>query len=683
MFTKLKKAVQGIYLPRGGFTTSDYDISFLAQALAGPILQYTLSKQYGLPARSTLRKHHQTPHLRVCAHAPTEADVAANFATMLDNDTRPAPIPTADSKLPGCNFLVDDIALEERLVYDRLQCKILGLCRECTGQYDLGDFTEAAIKQVMESLQKDKSNPKSIHCVKEATIVAIATVADSENYSPIPLVITGSCKKETSEDFSSWMEVIQKVYNEHPNGRAKWGPANAFPTDGKSTLRSGRFKLCMVVKLDPQTELGKILYKLPGLNLYTGEDLLIGTCNYKHIFKRFPTLLQNKNGILVGDKVIYPADIQACLESLPGVSRKDAVDLLDPADKQNVPKAVTILQMLSQVDDTSATLDPSQALYHKHVKFIAGTLGYFLQPFIDVKMTLSGQIRSLSTYAHITAAMYIRHKTSFLTSALYADSQAIVKNTAFQVAKLQAIDKNIKYYIILDGTDHLEGLFSNVCTQDHNRGFDILQLSQKLSIASGISAVYARNPHLFRGHKWLMLLDAIGIDHVNPASWIGDVQVGLVDLEAEWNGGIDDANAFLKEWGGEEAIVDLLSHFQDADCNLLQPLGAYVGCGPQNPKSAESSDMDREDLDCSGTLPVDEGHTNTDDNEELEPHINTDELLLGITDDQEVAGSNKHTLLFEGETHSRESFVLKMMTPSFLQKAGIHTLRAQGVHEQH
>lgn len=62
-------------------------------------------------------------------------------------------------------------------------------------------------------------------------------------------------------------------------------------------------------------------------------------------------------------------------------------------------------------------------------------------------------MQSLSTYAHVTAAMYLKHKLDFLTGALYADSQAIVKNIKFTIAKLQLIDGKIKYFIILEGSD--------------------------------------------------------------------------------------------------------------------------------------------------------------------------------------------------------------------------------------
>lgn len=117
-------------------------------------------------------------------------------------------------------------------------------------------------------------------------------------------------------------------------------------------------------------------------------------------------------------------------------------------------------------------------------------------------MTLSQQIQSLSAYAHFAAAMDLSHGLAFLTGALYADSQAIVKNIMFCVAQLQIIsgDLKFKFFIMHEGTDRLETIFSDVRTQDQNRKFDILQLLQKLSVGAAISATFEHHPDLDRGH---------------------------------------------------------------------------------------------------------------------------------------------------------------------------------------
>lgn len=73
-----------------------------------------------------------------------------------------------------------------------------------------------------------------------------------------------------------------------------------------------------------------------------------------------------------------------------------------------------------------------------------------------------------------------------------------MKNIVICVARLQLVDSDndVQFYIILEGTDRLETIFSDVRTQDHSRNFDVLQLSQKLSVAAAISATFECHPGL-------------------------------------------------------------------------------------------------------------------------------------------------------------------------------------------
>ena len=48
-----------------------------------------------------------------------------------------------------------------------------------------------------------------------------------------------------------------------------------------------------------------------------------------------------------------------------------------------------------------------------------------------------------------------------MTGALYADSQATVKNIIFTIAQLQEIDSDLEFYILHEGTDQLEHVFED------------------------------------------------------------------------------------------------------------------------------------------------------------------------------------------------------------------------------
>ncbi|THH31452.1 hypothetical protein EUX98_g2755 [Antrodiella citrinella] len=104
--------------------------------------------------------------------------------------------------------------------------------------------------------------------------------------------------------------------------------------------------------------------------------------------------------------------------------------------------------------------------------------------------------------------MYIRHGTAFMTGALYADSQAIVKSIIINILRFQQLNPHLPFYCILEGTDLLEAVFGDVRTQNHARNRDILQISEKLSIAAAIQTIFARNPDIDRGHQRLSLKNA-------------------------------------------------------------------------------------------------------------------------------------------------------------------------------
>ena len=143
---------------------------------------------------------------------------------------------------------------------------------------------------------------------------------------------------------------------------------------------------------------------LPGLNLRTSKSGVTGTCDPKHTFKRFGTLLRSKSGITIFGDHLKAADIHAQLCELPNMTRDEASQLLDPADKQNVPKAVKLLQLLLETESLDLAAQPARARHQKSIAFMAKMMGYFLLPFISVSMSLTEQIQSLATYDHLATA---------------------------------------------------------------------------------------------------------------------------------------------------------------------------------------------------------------------------------------------------------------------------------------
>ncbi|KAJ3727767.1 hypothetical protein C8R42DRAFT_638886 [Lentinula raphanica] len=295
--------------------------------------------------------------------------------------------------------MIDGVALEEVVQYESHRNSIVGVCREHCGNLSLEVDNYSSIEVIAEALDTD------------GTVLAIAPVTHHEHYTPIPLILSPSCKKETGLVLKEWLEIFIQVWSSHPFGEALYGPIKSLASDEESSFRTARFQLCMNEDIDSSSVFGQVVHRLSGLNCQTGLNHILGTCDYKHIFK----------------------------------------------NKQNVPKAVHLIQSLVNLCDQPISAHPEEEKCQ-------------IAPFIDVTMDLQEQCHSLAIYAHFTAAMQLE-------------------------------DPNTQYYIILDGTNYLERIFSKVWTQDHNRNFDTQQLAQKLSIATEIIATFTHNPDLDAGHR--------------------------------------------------------------------------------------------------------------------------------------------------------------------------------------
>lgn len=596
----LERAIAGILRPRGGYSPRDLDIAFIVKAIGGPRLLYALNKSHGLASVTTVNRHNKVPQLLASTHTPSADDASTNISTFFNPDIKPAPVFSGRlGGLPGNIVMVDGIAIEAKCEYCHRRDCVLGLCREHVHNVDIRVTDLKSVESIRDKLDDKELSPDDKVCYgKDATVLAIAPYARSDHYTPIPIIVSPSCKSEKGDALAEWLQTVIETWKTHEFGERLHGPLWSLASDGESSFRVAKHRLCMKHELDPESELGKRLRPLIGLNCYTGDQDLTSTCDPKHIMKRFGTLLRNFKGTLVHDTMISPPSVLRHLCRVPDMNRERALQLLDPSDKQNVPKAVSLVQELNKIQTLSIPENPSDAKMHSTLHFFSLTLNYFVSPFITPTMSLSEQVRSLAVYAHLTAALYLKHGTSCLTGALYADSQAVVKNIMFTVARMQIIDPLLELFLILEGTDRLELLFGDCRTQNHATNFAIKQLCEKLGIATLLTAAFERNPTWDRGHRRLNLKDAFGIDHVNPKSWLGNVVVGLVNLGLEWEEARKIANQILRHFFGEEAVVDFVTLFSQEGFDFLRPAGEYVGVQP-------SSDDDRSDNDDTTVTSID------------------------------------------------------------------------------
>ena len=279
----IQKAIAGIYVPQG-FSNRDLDIAFLVKAIGGPRLLYALQKSYGLPSESTIRRRRKIPHLLSAISTPSKEENDQNMSTFLNPAIKPPP-PLVNGVIPGNVVMFDGVALEEKCRYCPERNQIMGLCREHSARVKTEVNDLQGIEDIRTALFSFETDDKKVCFGRDATVVAIAPYARTEYYKAVPLVVSPSDKIEKWECLVEWIQNFVKNYKDHPFGEKITGKIYALASDGDATFRRAKHEICMTTPLDPQSDLGKELSGLSGLNLFTSQDVMLGTCDPKHIMK--------------------------------------------------------------------------------------------------------------------------------------------------------------------------------------------------------------------------------------------------------------------------------------------------------------------------------------------------------------------------------------------------------------
>lgn len=162
----------------------------------------------------------------------------------------------------------------------------MGLCREHAHNVDTQIQNLESIENIRSALFKPPTDDAKICFGSDATVVAIGSYARHDHYTPTPLIISPSDKTEKGDQLSKWIRgTVINTWKVHEYGEKLNGEIWALASDGGSSFRQARQILCTVKKLDPLSDLGKKLSDLPGFNLYTSPEGIVGTCDPKHVFK--------------------------------------------------------------------------------------------------------------------------------------------------------------------------------------------------------------------------------------------------------------------------------------------------------------------------------------------------------------------------------------------------------------
>ncbi|KAG1725128.1 hypothetical protein EDB19DRAFT_1897825 [Suillus lakei] len=398
---KLKDALEGVYRPRG-YGASDLDIATLVFRLGGRQLLFALNQSLGLPSIRTL---HTRSTFTVIT--PTIGPIQNE---QLDENIRSVVLSsrTCITALRGVSLMVDEIALEEMAVHFSKYNKIAGLCWKHSHLVDPVLHTyESAITIAQ------KIHDGEVHLGKELTVIGAACFGEDELY---PILAAPTCKTENAGDMEIMLTRTIERWN-ITGAAASVGPVWSFVTDGDATRRAAGHKLFLKKPLSPESQLYSILNNMPGLNTMTGDAEVTLDFDFKHIFKRFCTLIRSPAGIVLNNgRVINAMMLSRYLVWLPAYDEASVTKLLHPDDPQDVPRAIELMQ---------AIVDFSKS--HNVIKSI-------LIPFINPKLSPPEQVHYLSCYAHLAFTIFRIHRRAFMPFQLYYDTQTCIKNVIFNIA---------------------------------------------------------------------------------------------------------------------------------------------------------------------------------------------------------------------------------------------------------
>ncbi|KAJ7469499.1 hypothetical protein FB451DRAFT_968916, partial [Mycena latifolia] len=426
---RISRSLQGIYHVKS-FTENNMDLQRLVLSFGGPKLCYAVSKALNLPSVRTVQSKHNFPTIRPCVGFPTRNEIQENLDSIHDTQVMWKSGKALAHR--GFSLLIDEIALEQRPRYDADRDAVVGFSRFDAASCEMYNPTEETLGAMVDAIREG-----TLTRATEATVAAIAPF-HPEFYTPVPLLISGTCKRETDRLQSKWILDIVKTWQESPNGAAFYGPLWSIASDGDAVRRRALHTICMSEELSPTSPLYPLLAPIPLMNLRCGKKELTSDFDYKHKFKNFASLLRSVKGFLIADFHVSAIHLREKLQTLPEMDSTRLDALFNNKDHMNVPNAVSLHMGLYEVSRRIdlQKCDPGDV----PIALLGRLSGYLVRPFITPDMTLSQQLQSLSSAAHLFFVLFSKNRTSFCPGQLYYDVQSMIKNVFWSVAKQKILD---------------------------------------------------------------------------------------------------------------------------------------------------------------------------------------------------------------------------------------------------
>ncbi len=344
-------------------------------------------------------------------------------------------------------------------------------------------------------------------------------------------------------------------------------------------------------ELDSTSPIYQLLHPLPLFNCLVGTDDLTCDKDWKHVLKRFRNTLVRTAPLRVhGGTLTRPLIKRHLMDGL-NLKSHTADSLLSPNDPQDVVLAFRLLNSIASLPLVAPS--DSTPIYQRARRSLAllGRLySRLLRCYTDISSSLREQLEQLSAVSHLLLVLYREDKGGFIPAILYLDAQIMIKNAYMCTAKILVYRPDGRLWIIQLGTDSLETVFGIVRTMiGSGSNVDQLQLSNRVSGATQCSRILHEHPEWDRGPRRLAVPCLQGqadnvssaTDHVNAASWVGDVSVGNVVLQTCWYRGRKFAEADLQEFGISLEGLSPTHGTSAGPCDVLRPFGdgkiVYLG----------------------------------------------------------------------------------------------------------
>ena len=398
-------------------------------------------------------------------------------------------------------------------------------------------------------------------------------------YSARPILLSGSCKRETARDHTA---LLQGVLDATNNKQDLTGlRVISLASDGESRCGKALINLTYVAPLSRSSPIYDHLVHLDLMDYFVGPDDITADKDYKHVFKRLRNALLRESGSLVHSVRLTRAVICKHFKD-SGFTDAHISRVLDPTDKQDVVLAYGLLKDLWSLPPADPISSTPTYIKAREALCIYGELSYHLVfLYICIELSLSEQLQHLSAAVHLILALYVLDdaRSEFIPSPLFIDISIMVKNAFFCVAKAKVDHPNEPFFLALLGTDRLESLFGILRTMVGNdANLDLLQLSLRITSTTEVSSILAKHPQWDKGPRRLRLptvsksFDELtnSVDHIGPRSYLRPEKLypsGLT-LATPWKRGrylLEDKYLWIKP------ILQSISSTENA--SILTPYG--------------------------------------------------------------------------------------------------------------